>query len=472
MRTDWKWLTIALPALLAACTVGPDYKAPDTVLPENWAASGITKSPADSKAAVEQEWWKHFNDPVLSQFIQKASTDNFDLKIAGARIGQARAARDTANSNFLPTVNIIGGDERQANRIAFPGNIPGLSKPFSTYQAGFDASWEPDIFGGKRRAFEASSAELESAEASLGDARVSLLAEVARTYVDIRGYQAQLAITGDTIAAEQKTVDIVSERYHTGKTSQLDQTQSKAQLEQMQTQLPYYQNLLAQAEYSMDVLLGEQPGFTHKITAEKQPVPVSDKEVALAAPANVIANRPDIRIAERQLASATAQQGVAVAQFFPDISLSGFVGLLNVDAGNLLKSGSKSWSGGGNILLPILNYGKLSAGLDAADANQQEALAVYQKSIISALSDVAKSVTAYSKQEEYREALDKTVKDNRQTTAIARMRYKEGLSSFIDVLDAERTLYASESQLVQANAQASQDLIAVYKSLGGGWKGV
>ena len=463
-----KLLALSLCIFAAGCAVGPDYKMPDISLPESWP--GSAKAAPDAKIAVEQEWWQHFNDPILDQFIQKADTDNFDLKIATARLSEARAARATASSNFLPTVNIIGSDERQANRIAFPGNIPGLTKPFNTFQAGFDASWEPDVFGGKRRAYESSSAEFESAEASRDAARVSLLAEVARTYVDIRQYQAQLTITTETISAEQKTVSIVNERYRTGNSAQLDLNQAKAQLEQVQTQLPYYQNLLAQAEYSMDVLLGEQPGYTHKITEAKIAVPVSDKEMVLAAPADVIANRRDVRMAERDLASATAQQGVAVAQFFPDISLSGFVGLLNVDAGHLLESGSKSWSGGGNILLPILNYGKLSANLDAADAKQQEALATYQRSIISALSDVAKAVTAYTKQEEYRQALLKTVKDNRAVASIAHTRYREGLSSFIDVLDAERTLYASESQLVQSNAQATQNLIAVYKSLGGGWK--
>nr|MDP9128431.1 TolC family protein [Pseudomonadota bacterium] len=184
----------------------------------------------------------------------------------------------------------------------------------------------------------------------------------------------------------------------------------------------------------------------------------------------VIVNRPDIREAERKLAAATAQQGVAVAKFFPDLSLTGFFGLLNTNAGQLLTTASKSWAAGGQVLWPILSYGALSANLDAANAQQQEAMAAYQKTIMAALSDVERSVTAYTKQQEYAETLEKAVADTRHAAAISRQRYKEGLTSFLEVLDAERTLYASESQMTAAEAATAQDLVAVYKSLGGGWR--
>ncbi len=461
-----------LSLFLSGCAVGSDYKMPEIALPKSWFPAAEKQMPlTDERAEIEQNWWHNFGDPILDQLIEKADAGNFDLKIAQARIEQARAARASSNQDLLPQVNMVAGDTRQANRFTFGGTpFPGMTKPFNSFQAGFDASWEPDIFGGKRREIESADAQLAAAQASRDGARVSLLAEVASTYVDIRGYQQQLHITSETIEAEKRTVGIVRENYKAGKSAQLYLMQANAQLEQTRTQLPYYQNLLAQAEYSLDVLLGEQPGVAHSIVAEKKPIIFTDKNIILATPANVIANRPDIRVAERKLAAATAQQGVAIAKFFPDISLSGFVGLLNVDAGDLLEGGSKSWQIGGNILSPILNYGKLSANLDIYDAKQKEALAVYQKSIIAALSDVAKSVTAYSKQQEYRAGLAKTVAANRKTAEIARTRYKEGLSSFLDVLDAQRTLYASESQLVKSDSEVSQDLIAVYKSLGGGWK--
>jgi outer membrane protein TolC len=235
-------------------------------------------------------------------------------------------------------------------------------------------------------------------------------------------------------------------------------------------QIPYFSNLLAQAEYSMDVLLGERPGVTHALVKTGGPVPVTDKKLILAAPASVIANRPDISNAERKLAAATAQQGVAVSKFFPDISLTGFIGLFNTNAGNLLSVSSKSWTMGANVLWPILSYGALSANLDAADAKQREALTRYQKSILSALSDVERSFTAYTEQEKYMQSLEKSTTADLHVYAIARERYKEGLTSFMEVLDAERTLYASQNQLTLAKAQSSQNLIAVYKNLGGSWK--
>jgi NodT family efflux transporter outer membrane factor (OMF) lipoprotein len=458
---------LCLLALLPGCKMGADYDRPVAAAQaDSWVSSAT-----DPQAEIEQDWWKHFNDPMLDKFITRAIAGNWDLKVAEARIAEARAARATAGNDLLPTVNTDASYERQANRIAFPA-APGfnLAKPFDVYQTGFDASWELDLFGGKRRALESANADLQAAEATRDDARVSLLAEVARTYVDIRQYQAQLTIAQDTITADEETAQIARQRFKAGEAAEFEATQADAQAEQAKAQLPYYQNLLLQAEFSMDVLLGKKAGDTQSIIADSQPVPVADKVLVLAAPAKAIASRPDIRVAERKLASATAQQGVAVAQFFPDVSLSGFLGLLNTDAGDLLRRSSKSWDIGGNVLWPILNYGKLEANLHASDARQQEALAQYQKSVLTALSDVERSVTSYTKEEDHRAALSEAVKDDQKALSIARARYKEGLSSFTQVLDTERTLYVLQSQAAASGALASQNLISVYKSLGGGWQ--
>jgi NodT family efflux transporter outer membrane factor (OMF) lipoprotein len=237
-----------------------------------------------------------------------------------------------------------------------------------------------------------------------------------------------------------------------------------------QAQLPYFTNLLLQAELSMDVLTAEKPGATEALITAEAPIPVAEKLPVLAAPTSVIANRPDVRAAERKLASATAEQGVAVAQFFPDVSLSGFLGLLNTDLGQLLRTGSKSWDLGGNVMWPILNYGKLEAGKHAADARQQEALGEYRKAVLVALSDVQRSATAYTKEEDHRAALQEAVDADRHAVKIARERYKAGLSAFLEVLDAERTLYTAQAQAATSSAMTSENLIAVYKSLGGGWQ--
>ncbi len=464
-------LLISLIAI-TGCTVGPDYLKPDLELPKNWFQSTLKNAPRTSDSEVEHAWWKRFNDPILQSLIDKDLTGNLDIKIAESRIAEARANRSYAANDLLPTVNGKASAVRQSNRIAFPGGGGpfDLTKPLNTFETGFDATWEADLFGGKRRTLEAESATLASEEANADDVRVSMLAEVARTYFEIRQYQQQLALNKDTVASGQTSVKIAQERYKVGETAKLDVMQANAQLQQFQTQIPYYENLLAQSEFNLDILLGEQPGTTHSLVLDAKPLPVADKDLVLSAPAQVIATRPDIRMAEQKLIAATAEKGVAIAALFPDISLSGFAGFLNIDQANLIKGSSRSWSMGGSVLLPIFNYGRLSANIDAADARKQQALDEYRKTLVAALSDVNKAITAYAKQEEFRAALQKTVADNRQVTTIARQRYKEGLSSFLDVLEAQRTLYASESQLASANALVSENLVALYKSLGGGWK--
>ena len=459
-------MVAVLVAALSACSVGPDYKAPETSLPSKWVTTDVEAT----QAPIDHAWWANFNDPVLNQLISKAVEGNLDLQMAEARIYEARATRSTATATLLPTGDVKGNVTREANQFAFPHPIAGLTDPFTSYQTGFDASWELDLFGGHRRQIEAATDSLEASQASRDDALVSLKAEVARTYIDIRNYQAQLQTVEETLKANKNTADIARQRYDAGQNSRLDLTQAEAQLEQTSTQVPYYTNLLAQAEFSMDVLVGEQPGATHALFADKKSIPYTDKKLVMAAPARVIANRPDIRIAERQLAAATAQQGVAVAKFFPDISLSGFIGFLNSNSSDLLKSASKSWLMGGSVVWPILSYGTLSANLDVADAQQQEAMLTYRKSIIVALSDVEKSYKAYTEQEKFRQIQVRAVAADQHTLKIAQEQYKEGLTAFIDVLDAQRTLYAAQSQLNDATAKTTQNLVAVYKSLGGGWQ--
>ena len=469
-NTTLKAIPIALLLGLSGCMVGPDYQKPATALPESWRAI-----PDSSAQTIEKQWWRSFNDPVLEQLISKVINSNLDIKLGETRISEARAARATAKSSLLPTGDMMANANRQQNQLGFPSGGPAnmsslVKQPFNIFKAGFDASWELDLFGGHRRAAESAKAESEASTVLRTDILISTLAEVARTYVSIRQYQAQLTIALDIIASDKKTMTITRQRFDGGNTAGIDVSRAEAQLEQDQAQLPYFSNLLTQAEYSMDILLGERPGMTHVLVKTATPVPVTDKKLILAAPAIVIAHRPDIRNAERMLAAATAQQGVAVAKFFPDISLTGFIGLFNTNAGNFLNVSSKSWSMGGNVLWPILSYGSLSANLNVADAKQQEAMISYQKSILGALSDVERSFTAYTEQEKYLRSLEKSTAADHHICTIANERYQAGLTSFLDVLDAKRTLYASQNQLALAQAQTAQNVIAVYKSLGGSWK--
>ena len=465
---------IGLAVSLSGCMVGPDYRQPEAPVPQNWLSSASLPAVA-AETTTQQAWWQSFNDPILNRLIEKAAGDNPDLKIAEVRIAESRAARASAYAALLPVVNITGNASRQGNQLGFPSGGPSdlsnlVKQPFNIFKSGFDASWELDLFGGRRRELESAAAEYEASTLSRQDMLISTLAEVARTYVDIRLYRAQLAITQETLDADRKTAAIARQRFDAGGSPGIEVAQAEAQVEHANTQLPYFSNLLAQAEYGLDVLLGEQPGAAHAMVGTGTFIPVSDAKLLLAAPAAVIANRPDIRNAERKLAAATAQQGVAVAKFFPDVSLSGFIGLFNTNAGNFLSVGSKSWNMGGNILWPILSYGALSANLEAADAKRREAMAIYQKSVLGALSDVERSCTAYIEQEKHLRFQEQAVAADRHVLTIAQERYEAGMTSFMEVLDAERSLQASENQLAQAMAQTSRNLIAVYKSIGGGWK--
>ncbi|MGZ4956001.1 MAG: efflux transporter outer membrane subunit [Methylobacter sp.] len=465
---------IGISLFLPACTVGPDYRKPDTALPQDWMSSNSNKE-VNVDVASEQAWWRNFHDPVLNQLIAKAAGSNLDVKIAETRITEARALQASADAALFPMGDMIFSANRQRNQIGFPSSAPvaitsAVKTPFSIFKTGFDASWELDLFGGHHRDAESARAEFEASALARDEILISTLAEVGRIYVDIRQYQAQLKIAQETIASDIKTTAINNQAFEVGKTAGIDVSRLEAQQHHDETQIPYYSNLLAQAEYSMDVLLGEQPGLAHGLVNSVSAIPVSDKKLVLAAPASVIAQRPDIRYAERKLASATAQQGVAVAKFFPDISLVGFIGLFNTNAGNLLNIGSKSWSMGANVLWPILSFGSLSANLDAADARKQTALANYQKTMISALSDVERSVTAYTEQEKYTQSLENSAVSTLEVYEIANKRYEEGLASFLEVLEAQRRLNDAHNQLVLAKAQTSQKLIAVYKSLGKSWK--
>ncbi|MDD4915454.1 MAG: efflux transporter outer membrane subunit [Methylococcales bacterium] len=460
--------------LLPACMVGPDYRKPEADLPQEWTSASGNQKPAD-EAATEKVWWQNFHDPVLDQLITKAAAGNFDVQLAGARIAEARAALASSHASLFPTGDMMFYGNRQSNQIAFPNGVPStitsaLKNPFNYFKTGFDASWELDLFGGRRRDAASAKAELEAAAISGEDVLISTLAEVARIYVDVRLYQQQLKIAQETLDADINTANILNLTFAIGKTAGIDASRALAQQQHDQTQISYYNSLLAQAEYGMDVLLGEQPGVAHGLVSSVAAVPVSDSTLILEAPAVVIAQRPDIRYAERKLASATEQQGVAVAKFFPDISLTGFIGLFNTNAGNLLSVGSKSWNMGGNVLWPILSFGSLSANLHAADAKQQQALSNYQKSIISALSDVERAFSAYAKQEAYTGSLAAAVATDQDVYEMALGRYTAGLASYLDVLDAQRKFYVSRNLLVLAKAQTAQNLIAVYKSLGGGWK--
>jgi outer membrane protein TolC len=274
---------IGLSLLLSACKVGPDYQKPDILLPKNWTSSQGKQNENDN-VAIEQAWWQNFHDPILNQLIAKAASSNLDIKMAETRIAEARALRDSAEALLFPVGEVMASGNRQANQIGFPSDVPAgfsgaLKQPFNIFKTGFDASWELDLFGGHRREAESAKAEFEASAISSEDVLISTLAEIANTYVDIRQYQSQLNIALETIESDKKTAEITKQVFEEGKTAGIDVSRTEAQQYQDQTQIPFYSNLLAQAEFSMDILLGEQPGVAHRLVNPVSALPVSDKKL-------------------------------------------------------------------------------------------------------------------------------------------------------------------------------------------------
>ena len=344
------------------------------------------------------------------------------------------------------------------------------------FQAGFDASWEIDVFGGTRRAVEAAEATAEAARENYRDTLVTLLAEVARNYVELRGQQQRLAITQSNIATQQDTLELTRSRYASGLTSQADVLRSEAQLLSTQSQVPTLESSIKHSIHQLGVLLGREPGA---LLAELSPtgrIPPPPPEVPVGLPSDLLRRRPDVRSAERELAAATAQIGVAVANLFPRFSLTGSFGRQGQDLHDLKLGGNRFWQLGSAIpsapaiQWPIFEGGKLLANIKVQDARQEQAVAQYEKTVLVSLEDVENSLVDYSHEQVREQSLDKAAEANSASLNLSKELYSKGLTDFLNVLDAQRSLFASQDSLVQSRQTVSVDLIALYKALGGGWQ--
>jgi multidrug efflux system outer membrane protein len=445
---------------LAGCAVGPNYRPPQTATPAAWSVAA-----SDTVAPVVR-WWQTFNDPQLDSLIERAVQANHDLRIATARVREARALRGFAQWDFGPS--IAGGasytDARVSkNALTFP--IP--KRDTDTYDAGFDASWEMDVFGGKRRALEAANADVAASEEDRRDVLVSLLAEVARNYVEVRGFQGRLAIARHNIASQQAALDLTRRRFNAGASSDLDVSRAAALLAGTQSQLPALEVGLKQALHRLAVLIGEPPGA---FALDGAPIPVSPPEVPVGLPSDLLRRRPDVRRAERELAGATARIGVQTAELFPKFSLVGAAGLQSLSASDWFTGGSRYWSAGPTVTWRIFDFGRIRSQIQAANAREQAALAAYEKAVLVSLEDVENALVAYAKEQERYRWLQEQVKANRRAVDLANQLYTSGASDFLNVLDAQRSLYQAEDDLAQSERTVAANLIALYKALGGGWE--
>ncbi|HEV7613540.1 MAG TPA: efflux transporter outer membrane subunit [Steroidobacteraceae bacterium] len=455
----WARAIACLPLLLpAACAVGPTYHRPETRLVEPHNVDARFTA-----AAPDAAWWRQFGDPVLADLEARALAGNLDLHIAIARVQSARAVFAQTQYDYAPHVQSSGSYARSKEQL------PGFSTDridVSTASIGFDARWEIDLFGHVRHENAAARAVLGGEQASLADAEVTVAAEVARNYFELRGTQRQIAVARDNLRNQREALRLTQVRYEAGRVTELDTDSAQARLKATESTLPLLEAAEKRYGYRLAVLLGAAPG---SIDAELNPVPVQ----AMTAPLPIgdvsmlLRTRPDVRIAERNLAAATERVGVATADLFPRISFTGFVGFLSGDTSQLGKAASRAWLINPAVSWPAFDYGSVHARLRGAKAEADGALAAYQKAVLGALEDFENACAGYSTQEARLASVLEQAQASRRAEQLAEIQYREGSINFLVLLDAQRTLLQAEDELAQAETAANTGAVAVYKALGG-----
>jgi len=476
-------LTASLLAL-GGCAVGPNYTAPDLPVPPRF----VEASPAG--AAVDpSRWWMLFNDPVLDGLVARAVAGNLDLQTAATRIAGARAQEREARSALLPTL----GGRAGANRIDFSKNaglssiasafsggggggmtpgqgIAGPGKGITTWSIGVDASWEVDLFGGTQRGIEGARARSAAAEWNVRDLQVSLVAEVASDYLMLRSLQSQIAIARSELARQQATLRLVSARRTAGLIAELPQAQQSLALSNIAATLPQLEARARDQIHALGVLVGEGPGA---LTAELAPaaaLPALPPPVPAGLPSDLLRRRPDIRAAERQLAAATADIGVATADLYPKFNLMGMAELISTGLANLFARNSVQTSANAAVSLPIFDGGRRRGVIAEREASRAEALLTYKKTVLVAVQDVEDALADYDAELKRNAELRRGVVTAERATHLAQAGFTTGLTDFQPVLDAQGSVLANRNSLAQSDATLLTDLARLYKALGGGWE--
>lgn len=456
-------------ALASGCAVGPDFHPPRMDVPGQWfgASASPSDAPGDRAPGTTDlaRWWRVFEDPVLDSLIERAIVSNLDLALAQARIRQARAARGIVASGLWPQAD-GSASYRRGHAEGFGGSPPARN----LFQIGLDAAWEIDVFGGTRRAVEASDADIQTAREDQRDVMVSLVAEMGTNYATLRGLQEESAIARQNLAAQKRTAEITRKRFEAGFVGRLDVANADAQAATTESQIPRLESAVAETLYTMSLLLGQEPGSLTEELSTESPVPVTPPSVPVGLPSELLRRRPDIRRAEAQLHAATARIGVATADLFPKFSLTGSLGFSSTDLALALNwTQSRSWSFGPTVTWPIFQAGKIMSNIEVQNALEEQALITYQKVVLTALRDVETALVAYAKEREHYNALQDAVANNRQAVDLAMQLYVAGRTDFLNVLNAQRSLFVTEEALAQSSRSLTTTLISLYKALGGGW---
>ncbi len=446
---------------VACAPVGPDFQSPELPSPANWhseTTAGLSTESLDPMMLAQ--WWRNFNDPVLSTLIERALAGNLDLQLAKARLHEARARLGLANSAEFPNLTGSGSATRSRSN----------NQTHDFFSAGFDATWELDIFGGVRRSREAARADLAAGEEDLRDVLVSLLGEVATNYLDARTYQSRLTATADNIKLQKDTLQLADWRNQAGLSDELAVQQARYNLASTRAQLPTLRTGLEGSLNRLAVLTGAEPGRIHEMLKSPAPIPSPPLTVTVGIPAETLRQRPDLRRAEFQLAASTARIGVAVSDLYPKFRLSGSIGIESVDSADILAASGRNWNFGPSFSWVLFDGGQIRRNIEVQSALQEQALIQYRSVVLAALEEVENSLTSYVEEQRRYQALAEATQAARAAAALARDKYQAGLQDFFTVLDAQRSLLSSEDQLSQSQGAIGSDLVRIYKALGGGWQ--
>lgn len=457
---------VAGAGLLAGCSVGPDYEAPEVTVPARWANGPSAASRAAPRLA---EWWRNLGDPTLDALMVDAVAGNLDVGTAKANVRNARATYRQAVGALFPQVigdaSVVRGDSGGGRDGPF-----GEANTYTRYNAGLAASWEIDLFGGNRRNVEATIYGADAADDELSAVLLALVSDVATYYVEARGYQARIALARRTAASQRQTAAITRRMMELGSASAMDVANATGLAANTEAGIPRLETAYAQSVHRLSVLTGRTPATLAPRLAKGGPIPAARRKLPAGIPANVLSNRPDVRAAERNYAQATARIGVAEAARYPSVSLSGDLNTTGARPGDLARGSSISWAFGPSLTVPIFNAGQLAAAVEITEAQRDAAFLAFQSSVLVALEEVENALVALAKEHERSAKLALATSSYSDSLRLARELFENGSTSFLEVLNGERSLYSSEDSLLQSRVDITTYYISLAKALGGGWE--
>lgn len=461
-------MVLALLCSAGCVSVGPDYQQPTTSVPDAWNRAAMQNF--DSAAPSLVTWWQVLDDPVLSELVTEAAAANLDVRAVLARVEAAQASYGVVRSAHFPTVQGVGsaGAVRSSEETN-PQLPPGIDRETELYQLGADFAWELDLWGRVRRSVESARASFEAAGEAYRDSLVVLCAEVALNYVSVRTLQQQIADLEANLRMLEETLEIVRNRNLAGLVPDLNVAQAERDLAVNQAALPPLRAQLFAALNRLGVLSGREPSWLHERLSPPAPIPPVPEQVEVGLPADLLRQRPDIRQRERELAAQTARIGVAKAEYYPIFSLPGTLALEAYDAGNLFQSGSLTYGFGPSFRWNLFSGGRVRQTVRVEEANTKELLARYEQQVLLAVEEVETTMSDLAQERERHAKLSVAVEAARRTLEMSSVLYRSGLTDFQNVLDAQRSLIAQESELAQSSGSMAAAVVRLYKALGGGW---